>query len=68
MNTQGQVVAALAVNETVAAQMLGMSVKTLQAWRFYGKGPKYLKIEGKAVRYRPDDLKQWLDGQEVTTN
>jgi helix-turn-helix protein len=40
-----------AFNESQAANLLGVSVRTLQAWRFRGGGPRYIKI-GRAVRYQ----------------
>jgi hypothetical protein len=36
------------------------SVPTLNAWRFEGKGPKYLKF-GHRVFYRQRDLDEWVD-------
>jgi predicted DNA-binding transcriptional regulator AlpA len=33
---------------------------TLRQWRYLNIGPKYLKI-GRDVRYRWDDVEQWLD-------
>jgi hypothetical protein len=36
--------------ENLAAAFLGVSVRTLQAWRVRGGGPRYCKI-GRAVRY-----------------
>lgn len=52
------------LREKQAAEYLGMSVKTLQAWRFYSKGPKYLKI-GRAVRYQVEDLDQFLKASTI---
>jgi hypothetical protein len=40
-----------ALNENQAAEFLGVSVRTLQAWRVRGGGPAYCKI-GRAVRYQ----------------
>jgi hypothetical protein len=40
-----------ALNENQAAEFLGISVRTLQAWRVSGGGPRYCKI-GRAVRYQ----------------
>jgi hypothetical protein len=40
-----------ALNENQAAEFLGVSVRTLQAWRVRGGGPPYCKI-GRAVRYQ----------------
>jgi predicted DNA-binding transcriptional regulator AlpA len=47
-----------------AAERLGLSVKTLRAWRLQGRGPKYLKL-GRAVRYLVQDLDQWAAGRTV---
>jgi len=38
-----------------ASEYLGLAVSTLNKWRVYGKGPKFIKL-GRAVRYRLDDL------------
>jgi hypothetical protein len=40
-----------ALNENQAADFLGVSVRTLQAWRVRGGGPQYVKF-GRAVRYQ----------------
>lgn len=46
--------------EKLAAPYVGVSVRTLQAWRVQGKGPVFLKL-GRAVRYRICDLDDWLE-------
>ena len=48
------------VNEKEAAKFLGLSVRTLQAWRLQGKGPKWKKL-GRAVRYALPDLEAFLE-------
>lgn len=40
-------------------------LRTLDAWRYRGTGPAYLKV-GRHVRYRRADLDAWLDAQRVT--
>jgi predicted DNA-binding transcriptional regulator AlpA len=52
------------VNERQAAQYLGLSVKTLQAWRWRGTGPRYVKMN-KAVRYRLGDLDAFTESNVV---
>ena len=44
-----------ALNENQAAEFLGLSVRTLQAWRVRSGGPRYVKI-GRAVRYQRGQL------------
>ncbi|MDD4194969.1 MAG: helix-turn-helix domain-containing protein [Syntrophorhabdaceae bacterium] len=42
-----------------AAIKLSLSPATLEAWRCRGGGPKFVKL-GKAVRYRLEDLDEFL--------
>ncbi|WP_431876178.1 helix-turn-helix transcriptional regulator [Amycolatopsis sacchari] len=43
---------------------LGIPKGTLYQWRTKGYGPTGIRV-GKHVRYRPDDVDAWLDGQEA---
>jgi hypothetical protein len=45
----------VSLNENQAAEFLGLSVRTLQAWRVRGGGPLYVKF-GRAVRYQRREL------------
>ena len=47
------------LDETRAARILDLSVKTLRRWRWAGKGPTFRKI-GRAVRYAPSDLEAFI--------
>jgi predicted DNA-binding transcriptional regulator AlpA len=49
-----------------AAAISGLSVSTLNKLRCSGGGPAFLKL-GRAVRYKPVDLKDWLDSRRVTS-
>ncbi len=46
-------------DERVAADLLNVKTKTLQAWRVRGHGPKFVKL-GRAVRYRRGDLQEYV--------
>jgi hypothetical protein len=48
-----------------AAEYLGFSIRTLQAWRVERKGPPYCRPSG-SVRYLKTDLIHWLTSQRVT--
>jgi len=50
------------LKEQQVAEILGLSTKSLQAWRLYGKGPRYRKI-GRSVRYPEADLEAWISRQ-----
>jgi predicted site-specific integrase-resolvase len=42
------------------AQLLDVSMRTLEFWRYVGKGPAYVKV-GKRIRYRPADVEAYLE-------
>ena len=44
-----------------AAEFLDIRVGTLAQWRSQGRGPRYIKIEGRLVRYRLADLEAYLE-------
>ena len=48
----------------VTAEFLSMSAGTLRWWRSVGRGPQFVRCGG-AVRYRPEDLKAWLDSNTI---
>jgi excisionase family DNA binding protein len=43
---------------------LGVPRATLANWRSAGKGPPFVKV-GRHVRYRPEDVDQWVERQVV---
>lgn len=47
------------INEKQAAEMLGLSTKTMQKWRWLGEGPQWCKV-GRAVKYRITDLEAYI--------
>ena len=63
--TRRDVVEQLMSTEEVA-KVLNRPPRTLRQWRYLGVGPKYLKV-GAAVRYRSNDVENWLRAQERET-
>lgn len=55
-----------AINENRAAEFLGVSARTLQAWRVRGGGPPYIKL-GRAVRYQRRSLVSFQEQHTVTS-
>lgn len=51
-------------NENEVADILNLSVKTLQQWRHLGKPPVYIKF-GRSVRYLSADLKKFVENCKV---
>ena len=48
--------------EQMLAEMLRVTRRSLQRWRAAGTGPPYIKM-ARHVRYKPDDVQQWIDRQ-----
>lgn len=48
------------LNEKEAADLTGLAIRTLQAWRVRGEGPRFVKV-GRAVRYRRRDVVAWIE-------
>jgi hypothetical protein len=47
------------LEEHRVAGILNVAVKTLQAWRGRGGGPRFVRL-GRAVRYRPEDVEAFI--------
>jgi excisionase family DNA binding protein len=56
-----QTVELLSTTET--ARILRVHPATLATWRHEGRGPKFVKVGDRRVRYRLSDVETWLDGQ-----
>jgi predicted DNA-binding transcriptional regulator AlpA len=50
------------LNEHDVAQLLGVSVRTLQRQRVRGDGPRYVKL-GKRVLYREQDIEAYVESR-----
>jgi len=55
-----EVVEPLLLKEGEAAKFLNISPRTLQGWRVTGGGPTFIKISSRCVRYRWEDLEEWI--------
>ena len=49
------------------AEKLQVDVQLLNQWRSARKGPKFVKL-GRFIRYKSDELQEWIDAQGVDTN
>ena len=54
------------LNQYQLAERWGISPRTLEQWRWQGKGPKYLKIGGRVV-YRLQDVEHY-EAQHLHAN
>ena len=49
------------LTENEAAAHLKLTPRALQAWRYQGRGPQFVKISARAIRYRLEDLHSWIE-------
>jgi hypothetical protein len=54
------------MTEVQAADVLRLSIRTLQAWRTQRIGPSFVRA-GRAIRYRRRDLNDWMDANTVSS-
>ncbi len=66
MATASEIRTKLLTAEAVA-EWTGLSLDTLAQWRSQGRGMPYLKI-GRAVRYDPSDVQEYLRGCRVSVS
>jgi DNA-binding transcriptional MerR regulator len=50
------------LDQKQASQLLGLSPRTLEAWRLSGGGPVFIKA-GRRVLYHRNDLEVWLNSR-----
>ena len=46
------------------ALMLGLSTRTLEKWRLDNRGPRYIRIGTRIVRYRRGDILEFIEAGE----
>lgn len=74
MATAGKLVTVPAAPRTMrlltpkeASEFLGIPEGTLAQWRSQRRGPAFVKMEGRLVRYRASDLEQYITSRIVET-
>ena len=48
------------LTEREVANQIKVSLASLRRWRLLQRGPRFIKV-GALVRYRAEDLEQWLE-------
>lgn len=51
------------LNTEQAAEFLGVQTRTLEKWRYEGRGPIFCSMSRRLVRYRRCDLDDFVEGQ-----
>ena len=52
----------LLLDQTSVAELLGISPRTLEAWRHRGGGPPFVKV-GRRVLYRREDVAGYIESR-----
>ena len=54
------------LNEMEVAALTGRAVSTLRNERFMRKGLPYLKVGGRSIRYKTEDVISFMEGRRIT--
>jgi len=53
------------LTEKQVAEMLGVTDRTLQSWRFKGVGPRFIRISRRCVRYEQSAIEEFIEAHSV---
>ncbi len=54
------------LNEKEVSQLTGRAVSTLRNERFMRKGLPYLKVGGRSIRYKTEDVIAYMEGRRIS--
>ena len=54
------------LNEMEVAVLTGRAVSTLRNERFMRKGLPYLKVGGRSIRYKTEDVVSYMEGRRIS--
>ena len=54
------------LNEKEVAAITGRAISTLRNERFMRKGLPYLKVGGRSIRYKTEDVVSYMEGRRIT--
>jgi len=55
------------IRQEEAALILGVSPRCLENFRYRGRGPSYVRISARCIRYRRSDLRDFIDERVRTS-
>jgi predicted DNA-binding transcriptional regulator AlpA len=53
------------LDQDEVATVLGVSPGTVSNWRVQGRGPRFVRVTARCIRYRESDVRDWLESNEV---
>lgn len=51
------------LDDVEVADRLNVSLQTVRNWRGRREGPRFVKLGKRAVRYRPEDVEAFIEGE-----
>jgi helix-turn-helix protein len=51
------------LTQAEASALLSIPARTLEAWRGRGRGPEFIRVSARCVRYRRDAIERWLSAR-----
>ena len=48
------------LKQSEVAEVLGVSPRSVEGWRLSGRGPRFVRLSSRAIRYRPEDVDAWI--------
>lgn len=55
------------LTDVEVATLCGCAVQTLRNMRWRGTGPRFVKLGARMVRYRPDDVRAFIENEASAT-
>ena len=55
------------IDEKAGAEFIGVTDRTMQAFRQRGGGPRYVVISARCIRYRRIELREWAEARLRTS-
>jgi excisionase family DNA binding protein len=60
---ENQPAARALLDDVEVADRLNVSLQTVRNWRTRREGPRFVKLGKRAVRYRPEDVEAFIEGE-----
>ena len=51
------------LNESQVAKILQLTPRALQRWRLEGRGPRFVRLSRRCIRYKREDICQWIENR-----
>lgn len=53
------------LTEVELAALYGVSLQTVRNWRWKNEGPRWVRVGGRSIRYKPADVQAFIGGDKA---